>query len=198
MQNLGIIVGEKVSLRPITYDDTDLIISWRNNPIIQQNFIFRKPFTKEMHIKWLDTKVKSGFVVQYIIEDKGTKEPLGSVYFRDINKEFHSAEYGIFIGEISAHKKGIGSEAAKLFTEFGFKKLNLHRIELRVFERNNIAIKSYENAGFQIEGVFRDMVYFDGKYENIVFMAKLNPYSGSSQSYILDGEEYRQDGNSQR
>ena len=117
----------------------------------------------------------SGLVVQYIIEEKATGRPVGSVYFRDVDHNNHSAEYGIFIGEPDARGKGIGTETARLFTEFGYKTLGLHRISLRLLAENEPARRSYEKAGFVLEGTFRDMVLLDGKYRDIVFMAKLAP-----------------------
>lgn len=66
-----------------------------------------------------------------------------------------------------------GTEAARLFTDFGFAGLHLHRISLRVLAENAAARRSYEKAGFVQEGVFRDMELLDGAYRDVVFMAKL-------------------------
>ena len=168
------IVGERVILRPITAEDTPRIVAWRNDPAVVQNFIYRGPFTEEIHTRWLSTKVASGEVVQYIIEDRESGRPVGSVYFRDVNRLYRSAEYGVFIGEADARGRGLGSEAAKLFTDFGFETLGLHRISLRLLSGNDPARRSYEKAGFQLEGVFRDMVLLDGQYRDVIFMARLN------------------------
>ena len=128
MEQLPRITGEQVVLRPITDADTDHIVVWRNTPSVMQNFIFRQKFTPEMHRNWLATKVATGQVIQYIIEEKVTGRPVGSVYYRDVDNGNHSAEYGIFIGEPDARGKGFGTETARLFTEFGFRQLGLHRI----------------------------------------------------------------------
>lgn len=167
------IQGIKVSLRPITLSDTDLIVNWRNKPEVRTQFVYQKPFTAEGHRHWMETKVKTGEVVQFIIVSRETNMPIGSVYFRDIDRENNSAEYGIFIGETECFGKGYGSETAQLFLKFGFEELNLHRIFLRVFSDNIRAIKSYKNAGFIEEGVARDMIYQNGKYRNMTFMAKI-------------------------
>ena len=171
--SLPILAGERVILRPITLEDTPLIVAWRNDPSVLQNFIYRGPFTAAVHINWMKTKVASGEVVQYIIEDRKSGRPVGSVYFRDVNPSYHSAEYGVFIGEAEARGKGFGSETAKLFTDFGFETLGLHRISLRLLSDNVQARRSYEKAGFQVEGVFRDMVLLDGRYRDVLFMARL-------------------------
>ena len=174
-RSLPVLLGERVTLRPITEADTDLIVRWRNTPAVMQNFIFRQRFTPEMHRHWLATKVAAGLVVQYIIEEKATGRAVGSVYYRDVDPVNHSAEYGIFIGEEDARNKGLGTETARLFTEFGFAQLGLHRISLRLLAENEPARRSYENAGFAVEGVFRDMVLLDGRYRDVVFMARLAP-----------------------
>ena len=154
MENLPILTGEKVVLRPITDADTDNIVRWRNTPSVRDNFIFRQTFTPEMHRNWLKTKVATGEVVQYIIVDKAADTAVGSVYYRDVDHTFNSAEYGIFIGEESARGKGFGTETARLFTDFGFTALHLHRISLRVLAENTPARRSYAAAGF--EGVIRE------------------------------------------
>ena len=161
---LPVLTGTAVTLRPITDADTDLIVKWRNTPSVVQNFIFRQTFTPEMHRSWLATKVATGQVVQYIILDNADGKPVGSVYYRDIDNHNRSAEY---------RGKGLGTETARLFTDFGFAGLHLHRISLRVLAENAAARRSYEKAGFVQEGVFRDMELLDGAYRDVVFMAKL-------------------------
>lgn len=173
VKNLPVLEGAAIRLRPIADADTDLIVKWRNTPSVVQNFIFRQTFTPEMHRNWLATKVATGQVVQYIIIDKADDKPVGSVYYRDIDSHNRSAEYGIFIGEESARGKGLGTETAKLFTDFGFAELQLHRISLRVLAENTAARRSYEKAGFVQEGIFRDMELLDGQYRDVVFMARL-------------------------
>ena len=172
--DLPVINGEKISLRPITREDTGLIVAWRSNPEVMKNFIFRQPFTRELHENWLATKVDTGKVIQYIIVDKETGRSVGSVYFRDIDPENESAEYGIFIGEEDCLGRGFGTETARLFTRFGLDVLKLHRISLRVLSGNDIARRSYEKSGFIMEGIFRDMVKLDGEYRDVIFMAMLS------------------------
>ncbi len=169
---LPIINGEKVRLRPITDEDTEDIVRWRNDPDVWKYFLFREPFTPEMHRRWLKEKVETGKVVQYIVVERKSCRSVGSVYFRDVNEKNESAEYGIFIGERCARNRGLGTETAKLFTEFGLNVLRLHRISLKVLGNNQVARHSYEKAGFTEEGIFRDFIKLDGKFEDVVFMAK--------------------------
>ena len=81
------IEGKQIYLRPITMEDTDRIVSWRNQDRVRHNFIYQKLFTKESHENWMHTQVETGHVVQFIICEKNNDRPVGSVYFRDIDHD---------------------------------------------------------------------------------------------------------------
>lgn len=128
-------------------DDTDKIVTWRNRDYVRKNFIYQDLFTTEGHLSWIRTQVEPGHVVQFIICLPDGRE-IGSVYFRDIDREKGVAEYGIFIGEEDALGCGYGTAAAKEALEFAFTQLHLNRIFLRFLSDNISAQTSYERAGF--------------------------------------------------
>ena len=105
----------------------------------------------------------------YYMGQRGTAPDL-----RDIDREAKKAEFGIFIGEEEWLGRGIGEEAAKLILDYGFEELGLHKIKLRVLADNKRAIASYRKAGFVEEGCFRDELLLDGKYCDLIFMAKFH------------------------
>mgnify|MGYP001072050321 CR=1 FL=1 len=175
MDRYGCLEGEEVYLRPITQEDTDDIIRWRNSDAVRKNFIYQKPFTRQSHMHWMETMVDAGKAVQMIICLKEGDRPVGSVYIRDIDYCHHKGEYGIFIGEPDARGKGIGTKAAGLMLRYAFENLQLHRLFLRVFADNLQAMASYKKAGFEKEAYLRDDVYINGMYRDIVLMAVLNP-----------------------
>lgn len=163
----------KIYLREISSVDTDNIIKWRNSPHVKQNFIYQSDLTKKEHEFWLKTKVETGKVQQFIIIEKETDNPIGSVYLRDIDYNNSKAEFGIFIGEKNGLNKGYGTIAAKMIIKYGFNQLELNKIFLRVFEYNTLAIRSYEKAGFVKEGLFKQDVCINNKFYNIIFMGIL-------------------------
>lgn len=170
--------GETIILRPITKKDTKKIVEWRNNDRVFQNFIFSEKFTEDMHNHWMDTKVKSGEVVQFIICVRETNKEIGSVYFRDIDYKKGVAEYGIFIGDDAETGKGYGKEAAKLALEYAFNVLDLKMIFLRVFADNVSAVSSYKAAGFVETEYRKSAVEKDGKLRDLIFMEK-HKYAGN-------------------
>ncbi len=164
----------EIYLRPMTNEDTDNIIKWRNSDAVRSRFIYQELFTRQSHEKWIENMIKPGKVVQMIICEKDGDKPVGSVYIRDIDRTHNKGEYGIFIGEESARGKGYGTKAAKLMIAYAFEELGLHRLFLRVFADNGAAIASYEKAGFKKEAYLKDDVLIDGIYRDIVLMAVIN------------------------
>jgi len=140
-------INSILSVRPICMDDTDLIVSWRANPRVKNNFLYRGEITATEHTEWMNTKVFTGEVIQFIILEN--EKPIGSVYFRDINHEKRSAEYGIFIGEDDATGSGYGNLVAKWALSYAKEEMKLDVVYLRVLADNEAALKSYINAGFK-------------------------------------------------
>ncbi|SDB37264.1 GNAT family N-acetyltransferase [Butyrivibrio sp. INlla16] len=181
---MKVIEGDKVYLREITYDDTPMVVKWRNNPRVRNNFIYREVFTDEIHNNWMKTKVETGEVVQLIIcpkddaaDGEGTgdnaERPVGSVYLRDIDMTEKTAEYGIFIGEDDAIGHGYGNEAAELMCRYAASKLGLKRLILRVFADNISALKSYEHAGFVKTEDLPKVLCSDGETGDMILMEKI-------------------------
>lgn len=162
--------SEAIYLRLMEVSDTGNIVAWRNKERVRHNFIYQKPFTIEGHLNWIRTQIEPGHVVQFIICEKASGRAVGSVYFRDIDREKETAEYGIFIGEDDAVGKGYGTQAAGLALSYAFEKMGLKSVFLRAFADNIAAIKSYEKAGFKlIEGKQEDVV-IDGVKREVIFM----------------------------
>lgn len=165
-----ILEGQDIYLREMTEDDTERIVAWRNRDFVRRNFIYQKPFTKEGHQSWVDNMIKTGRVIQFIICTREHR-PIGSVYFRDINREHQKAEYGIFIGEEDATGCGYGTQAAMLMLAYGFGELKLHKIMLRLLAGNDRAKRSYEKAGFVQEAYLKDEVLLKGEFKDVILMA---------------------------
>nr|HAT8714957.1 GNAT family N-acetyltransferase [Legionella jordanis] len=77
------------------------------------------------------------------------------------------------IGVIAAHRgKGVGRALMSAALQKARQK-GLTRIELTVREHNKRAIKLYQEFGFVTEGIHKNAVCINGRYENHIFMALL-------------------------
>jgi RimJ/RimL family protein N-acetyltransferase len=77
-----------------------------------------------------------------------------------------TAEFAIYIGDKDFRGKGYSKEATIQTLKFGFYKLGLNRIFLKVLEENEPAIHLYKSIGFVNEGLLRSSVYKNGKFKN--------------------------------
>ncbi|MCM1192593.1 MAG: GNAT family N-acetyltransferase [Butyrivibrio sp.] len=160
-----------IYLRPMTEQDTDNIIAWRNREDVRRNFIYREPFTRAGHENWIKTMIQTGRAVQMIICDLSSEQPLGSVYIRDVDRVHNKAEYGMFIGVPEARGRGIGTASVRLMLRYCFEEAGLHRVYMRVLAENRQSFRSCEKGGFVQEGYLRDDVCIDGEYHDIIWMA---------------------------
>ncbi|KHO62627.1 GCN5 family acetyltransferase [Thermoanaerobacter sp. YS13] len=110
---------------------------------------------------------------EFAIILRSTGEYIGNVSYNNVDWKNRNCEIAIMIGEEKHRNKGYGTEALNLLLDFIFNELNLHRVELRVYDFNERAIKSYEKCGFKKEGLLREVVYKHGKYINEYVMGIL-------------------------
>ena len=169
------IIGKTVYLRPITDEDTNLIINWRNSDAVRPYFIYQKPFTKEGHEKWMETMIRSGLGYQFIVCRIEDDMPVGCTYLRDYDREKSKIEYGVFLGSEDLKGKGIGTEILGLTLEFAFGELDVHKVFARAFADNGASVGSFLKGGFEKEAYLKDEVCVNGEYRDIVLLGKINP-----------------------
>lgn|GEM_PF-4876172 len=61
--------------------------------------------------------------------------------------------------------------AIKYILDYGFRKLRLHKISLRVFPKNLPTISFYKKMVFEIEGILKEEVFKEGRCQNLIIMA---------------------------
>ena len=62
---------------------------------------------------------------------------------------------------------------ARQIVEIGFNQYDLHRIELKVYDFNLVAISCYQKVGFVKEGLLREAQREGDEYWNVVLMGIL-------------------------
>jgi len=81
---------------------------------------------------------------------------------------------------------GLGGRALELVIEYGFERLDAHRLWLDVKLDNHRAQRAYERAGFKREGVLRDALRTNGVYESLLVMSILKPEYDARRSAFRD------------
>ena len=80
---------------------------------------------------------------------------------------------GIGIGERDFWSKGYGTDAMKLCLQYAFLELGMQRVSLGLHGYNTRALRSYEKAGFTLEGRTRQDVLREGKRTDTLWMGIL-------------------------
>lgn len=80
---------------------------------------------------------------------------------------------GIGLGEPDFWGRGYGTDAMCIILHYAFEELNLRRVTLNVFEYNPRAIRSYEKAGFRVEGKVRGGLLREGRRWDMIYMGIL-------------------------
>ncbi|MCL5097384.1 MAG: GNAT family N-acetyltransferase [Candidatus Omnitrophica bacterium] len=170
------IYGKRIRFRGAERSDLPTFVRWVNDPEVLHGVSMFQPMSLAREEKWFEAMLSRPPEEQVLVIEikKGTKwMPIGTCGFHGINWRDSHAEMGILIGEKKYWGKGYGQEAMTLLMSHGFDTLNLHRLELKVFEDNPRAIHAYEKIGLVHEGRLRQAEYSDGAYKDVLLMGML-------------------------
>ena len=101
---------------------------------------------------------------------KNPVQYIGNVKLGPIDWINRTAEYGLMIGDKSAHGRGYGQEIAKLILHYAFMVLNLNKVTAGASVDNNASVRMHEKAGFETEGRLKEQVFHNGTYKDTVRM----------------------------
>ena len=168
-----VLVGNRVVLRPITGADTAAMFASLSDKESQRLTGTQESFTFEQVQNYCQGLEGADDRVDYAITLKDDPAYLGEVVLNEIDWETRSASFRIALASEKLFGKGYGTEATRLIIEFGMQTLKLHRIELEVYDFNPRARHVYEKAGFVLEGIRRDVLLWEGKYQSAILMSIL-------------------------
>jgi diamine N-acetyltransferase len=97
--------------------------------------------------------------------------PVGFVLLAGLTNENRSVGLRRIVVEPAG--RGLGRAALALVLDHAFDGLGAHRVWLDVKVDNARARRAYEAVGFVAEGVLRDALLTDGRYESLVVMSVL-------------------------
>jgi UDP-4-amino-4,6-dideoxy-N-acetyl-beta-L-altrosamine N-acetyltransferase len=167
------IYGTLTRLRRIERDDIPTFVRWFADPEVREFLLLNRPISIAEEEQWFVQQLQSQNAELFAIETNDGIH-IGNIGLHDINWLHRAAEMGIVIGHKQYWSKGYGSDAIRTLLRFAFDEMNLHRVQLTVYEDNARAIRAYEKCGFQHEGRLRDAVYRKGRYYDMLLMSVLS------------------------
>jgi len=160
-------------LRELQIKDADKMYQWMSDDeVVSSLLIGRFPTSIEKIYEFIRNSWTDKVNVHFAVVDD-TDDYVGTVSLKQINYIDRNAEYAIALC-----KEYWGQNYARFATdkiiEYGFKKLNLHKIYFNVVSTNIRANKFYKKYGFELEGQFREHLYIEGNLVDLNWYCKLN------------------------
>jgi len=172
----GEIVGRRIVLRRHRAENLAIVSRWYRDPEVARLTRYQtRPMPREEVERFFQTRLLGPDSVAYAIHVRLTDRLIGLTTFSSLDPDNGSVLFHITLGERDVWGQGYGTEAASMMLAHAFERLGLHRVGLSVFSFNERAIRSYEKAGFRIEGRLRDAIARDGRYWDEIQMGALRP-----------------------
>ncbi|MFL6299366.1 MAG: GNAT family N-acetyltransferase [Terriglobales bacterium] len=166
---------ERLLLRPITMKDAPDIFAYASDPEVTKyvRFVTHESI-KDTHafIRRVQASYKKGITPLWGMQLKTTGRLIGALGFLQWPNPDQRAELGYVINPI-VWGEGYVTEAAKAVCNFGFKKMNVNRIEAGTIVGHVASQRVLEKCGFKFEGVLRQRELIKGKFPDVTMYSLL-------------------------
>jgi RimJ/RimL family protein N-acetyltransferase len=142
-------------------------------------------FSVKNTLKWIEKHHENPDNISFAIRTLEGGKIIGDIGLDGIRWNHREAFIGLGLGMREYWGKGYGTDAMKIMLRYAFMELNLARISLDVFEYNPRGIRSYEKAGFTMEGRMRGMLLREGRRWDLIYMGILRQ-EWLAQNHILE------------
>lgn len=131
-------------------------------------------FTKEVIVQDYNDGLSSGKWFYYLIES-ASGDKVGNVKIGPIDQKNKTSDLVCLIGNRDYLGKGLAKQAIMLANKIAFEKHDIRRLHGGMYAGNIPSIKAYTRAGWFVEATFKGYYWVNGKSEDRVCVACLNP-----------------------
>jgi UDP-4-amino-4,6-dideoxy-N-acetyl-beta-L-altrosamine N-acetyltransferase len=158
-----------VRLRRVTEADLEKIMNWRMKPSVTENMYSDPVLTLEGQKKWFRriSESETDMIWVFVCDDTD----VGVFSLNEIDRHNKRCSLGCYIGEESYRGKGIFRRIELNAYDYVFQTLGFNRFIASALSENETAIRVYKKCGCQIEGVFKEHIYKNGIFHDVVMMA---------------------------
>ena len=170
-------LGSPIRLEPFSEADCDRLIAWSPTADFLLQWAgpaFTFPLDRQQLYKYLATARQVPPVSHAFRALNADGQVIGHVEIGSIDYRNCSARLSrVLIGPPNLRGRGLGRQVVHAVLKFAFETLELHRIDLFVFDFNKAAIACYERSGFRHEGILREARKQGEAYWNVCLMSIL-------------------------
>jgi len=163
-------LGE-ILLKRITADKLEKIMNWRTSKEVSPYMYTDPKLTIEDQKNWFEN-INNNSTVRYwiIVVDE---IDVGVLYLYDIDVKNKRCFWGYYIGDSSAQGKGVARQLECNIYDYVFYDVGLNKLCCEVLTFNEKVIKIHEKFGSEIEGVFKQHIFKNNTFLDVVRMAIL-------------------------
>ncbi|HPD98374.1 MAG TPA: GNAT family N-acetyltransferase [Synergistales bacterium] len=163
-----VITTKRLVLRQLSRDDAPMLHNIWSDPVVLE-FMVLDPFeTLEeaiAMIELLDGLYETGTGVRWTVTLASDGTVMGTCGYHNWAKEHFRAETGYELGK-DFWGKGYMKEAMSAILEFGFKEMDLNRVEALVTDGNERSLSLLKSLGFKVEGLLEEYEWARGKFQD--------------------------------
>ena len=165
--------SERLIIRTLKSEDisNDYISALNDKTINIYTEARHKKWTYENCLKFISLNNNSKDMMLFGVFLKIGEIHLGNVRILNISKIHKRAEISMFFYKKAYWNLGYSTEALKEVINYCFNNIGLRRISADYYETNYASKRVFEKLNFNIEGIFRDHFFCDGKFINSVRVA---------------------------
>lgn len=158
---------KRLVLRRFEYTDNEAMLkNWVADEKIQS--LYSEPvYSTKAEVKGLLDKYIGSYeredYYRWAVIEKASGECIGQIAYFLVDSKNHFAEIEYCIGA-EFQCKGYATEATKAVIAFGFKEMNLHKVQICTKTINAPSKRVIEKCGFTYEGTLRDYFFMNGEY----------------------------------
>jgi UDP-4-amino-4,6-dideoxy-N-acetyl-beta-L-altrosamine N-acetyltransferase len=161
----------EIDLKKISLDDLELIRIWRNSDDVAKYMYTSHEISKDEQIAWFNKISNDNTQQHWVIFVDGNPTGLASV--TGINTILKSCYWAFYLGDTNNRGGGIGANVEFKVIEYVFENLGLNKLRCEVLASNEKVIQMHEKFGFRREAFYRQHVYKDNRFHDVVGLALL-------------------------
>lgn len=165
----------RLRLRKLAMRDAQDIYDYSRDPLVARYVLWeahRSIGESRSYLRYMLRKYRLGEPASWGIEWKATGQIIGTIGFMWIQRENASAEVGYSLSR-AFWNQGVMTEALQELIRYGFRSLNLNRIEAQHETENPASGAVMRKCGMRHEGTLRQRLLNKGKFVDVELYAIL-------------------------
>ncbi|TBL67775.1 UDP-4-amino-4,6-dideoxy-N-acetyl-beta-L-altrosamine N-acetyltransferase [Paenibacillus thalictri] len=156
----------EISLRPISKNDLEMVLNWRNTERVRDCMFNNEIIKMADHLRWFENNKENNKCENLIFFYN--QEPTGVVNFTNIDTINKKCSWGFYIGKQDS-KSGLGTIMGILSLDYIFKK-DIRKVSAEILDFNIASKRVHEKLRFIQEGTLINHIFRNGSYVDVILM----------------------------